>query len=60
MPMVKSGPGNACAYYTVEKGLTGRAPGASPAFGAMCTFICGSAEGYEAACRSTAPRSAAT
>ena len=49
MPMVKSRLGNACAYYTVEKGLTGRAPGAPPAFVAMCAFICDSAEGYEAA-----------
>ena len=49
MPMVKSRLGNACAYYTVEKGLTGRAPGAPPTFVAMCAFICESAEGYEAA-----------
>ena len=29
MPMVKARLGSACAYYTVEKGLAGRAPGAS-------------------------------
>ena len=49
MPMVKARLGSACAYYTVEKGLAGRAPGAPPAFAAMCAFICDSAEGYEAA-----------
>ena len=35
-----------CAYYTVEKGLAGRTPGAPPAFVAMCAFICDSAERY--------------
>ena len=49
MPMVKARLGSACAYYTVEKGLAGRAPGAQPAFVAMCAFICDSAEGYQAA-----------
>jgi uncharacterized protein (TIGR02118 family) len=49
MPMVKARLGNACAYYTIEKGLAGGAPGAPPAFVAMCAFICDSAEGYEAA-----------
>jgi uncharacterized protein (TIGR02118 family) len=49
MPMVKSRLGSACAYYTVEKGLAGRAPGSPPAFVAMCAFICDTAEGYEAA-----------
>ena len=49
MPMVKARLASACAYYTVEKGLAGRAPGAQPAFVAMCVFICGSVEGYQAA-----------
>jgi uncharacterized protein (TIGR02118 family) len=49
MPMVKATLGSACAYYTVEKGLAGRAPGAPPAFVAMCAFICGSAEAFQAA-----------
>ena len=51
MPMVKSRLGNACAYYTVEKGVSGRAPGAPPAFVAMCAFICDSVEAYQAASR---------
>jgi uncharacterized protein (TIGR02118 family) len=49
MPMVKAKLGSACAYYTVEKGLAGRAPGSPPPFVAMCAFICDSAEGYLAA-----------
>ena len=49
MPMVKAALGSACAYYTVDKGLTGRVPGEPPAFVAMCAFICDSVEGYEAA-----------
>ena len=48
MPMVKARLGSACAYYTVEKGLAGGAPGAPPAFVAMCAFICASVEGYKA------------
>lgn len=55
MPMVKSRLGSACAYYTVEKGVAGRAPGSPPAFVAMCAFICDSAEAYEAAIRPHRP-----
>ena len=49
MPMVKARLGSACAYYTIEKGLAGSAPGAPAAFVAMCAFICDSVEGYQAA-----------
>lgn len=54
MPMVKARLGSACAYYTVEKGLTGRAPGSEvdgspPIYVAMCAFICDSVEAYQAA-----------
>jgi uncharacterized protein (TIGR02118 family) len=49
MPMVKVKLGSACSYDTVEKGLAGGAPGAPPAFVAMCSFICDSLEGYQAA-----------
>jgi uncharacterized protein (TIGR02118 family) len=49
MPMVKARLGSACAYYTVERGLAGRAPSAPPAYVAMCAFICESVEGYQAA-----------
>lgn len=49
MPMVKGMLGTACTYYTVERGLTGRAPGSPPAFVATCAFICDSADAYQAA-----------
>jgi uncharacterized protein (TIGR02118 family) len=49
MPLVKARLGSACAYYTIDKGLTGRTPDAPPAFVAMCAFVCDSAEAYEAA-----------
>jgi uncharacterized protein (TIGR02118 family) len=49
MPMVKARLGKACAYYTVERGVAGRARGAPPVFVAMCAFICDSVEGYRAA-----------
>ena len=49
MPMMKARLGDACAYYTVDKGLAGRAPGNPPAFVAMCAFLCHSVEAYEAA-----------
>ena len=51
MPMVRARLGNACAYYTVEKGLAGGAPGEPPAFVAMCAWICESAEGFQAAAK---------
>jgi uncharacterized protein (TIGR02118 family) len=51
MPMAKARLGSACAYYTVEKGVAGRAPGSPPAYVAMCAFICDSAEDYKAAMR---------
>lgn len=49
MPMVKARLGDACAYYTVEKGMAGGAPGAPPTYVAMCAFICESIEGFQAA-----------
>jgi uncharacterized protein (TIGR02118 family) len=55
MPMVKSRLGSACAYYTIDKGLAGRVPGAPPAFVAMCAFVCESAESYEAAIQKHRP-----
>lgn len=49
MPMMQARLGGACAYYTIDKGVAGRAPGSPPVFVAMCAFICDSAEAYEAA-----------
>ena len=36
MSLIKSGMGAALKYYTVEKGLTGKAPDAPAAFVGMC------------------------
>lgn len=47
MPLEEGRCAPLCAYYTVEKGLAGRAPGAPFSFVAMCAFICSSADGYE-------------
>jgi len=55
MPMVKSKLGHACMYYTVERGLAGGAPGAPPAFEAMCALICESAEAFQAAMKEHGP-----
>jgi uncharacterized protein (TIGR02118 family) len=49
MPLAKARLGNACAYYTVDKGLAGGAPGTPPAYVAMCAFICESADAFQAA-----------
>jgi uncharacterized protein (TIGR02118 family) len=56
MPMVKARLGSACSYYTVDKGVSVRAPGeakfdAPPAFVAICAFVCESVEAYQAALR---------
>ena len=55
MPMVKARLGSACAYYTVDKGVSGRAPGSPPVYVAMCAFICDSHEAYEAAMQEHRP-----
>ncbi|HEY4180923.1 MAG TPA: hypothetical protein VGM90_28970 [Kofleriaceae bacterium] len=37
--MMKARLGSACAYYTVDKGVSGGAPGSPPAYVATCAFI---------------------
>lgn len=59
MPMVKGMLGKACAYYTVDKGLSSRAAGSPPPFVAMCAFICESFEAYEAAMKDNRAKVAA-
>ena len=44
MPMVASRLGSACLYYTVDRGLSGGAPGTPPAFVASCSVFCDSVE----------------
>jgi uncharacterized protein (TIGR02118 family) len=46
MPLIRSRMGAALKYYTVEKGLTGKAPDAPAAFVGMCHLLCDSVESY--------------
>ena len=49
MPMMKRLLGDACLYYAVDKGISGRAPGTDPVYVARCDFVCTSVEAYRAA-----------
>ena len=49
MPLVKTKLGDACAYYTIDKGVSGRAPGSPPTYVAMCHIFSPSVEAYGAA-----------
>ena len=49
MPLVAARLGAACLYYTVDKGLAGGAPGAPPAYVAMCHFFSDSVDAFQAA-----------
>ena len=48
MPLVKAKMGNACRYYTVDKGLDSGAPGAPATYVAMCHIFCDSVESFQA------------
>ena len=48
MPLVKARMGDACRYYTVDKGLAGGAPGTAATYVAMCHIFCDSVEAYQA------------
>ena len=47
MPLVKSRMGESCNYYTVDKGLSGGAPGAAATYVAMCHLFCESIEAFQ-------------
>jgi uncharacterized protein (TIGR02118 family) len=49
MPMVKRLLGDACLYYTVDKGVSGVAPGSAPVYVGMCHIFSPSAEAFAAA-----------
>lgn len=55
MPLVKARLGDACLYYTVDKGLAGGAPGQLPMFVAQCGIYCESVEAFQ---RAHAPHAA--
>jgi uncharacterized protein (TIGR02118 family) len=46
LPLIKSRMGAALKYYTVDKGLTGKAPDTPAAFVGMCHLLCDSVEAY--------------
>jgi uncharacterized protein (TIGR02118 family) len=47
MPLLKARLGSNCQYYTVDKGLSGRTPGAPATYVAMCHIFCDSVEAYQ-------------
>ena len=49
MPLVKAQLGDACRYYTVDKGLRGFEPGSSPTYVGMCHVFCETAEAFQSA-----------
>jgi uncharacterized protein (TIGR02118 family) len=49
MPLVKDRMGDACLYYTVDKGLGGGAPGAPAPYVGMCHIFSESVESLQKA-----------
>ena len=49
MPMLKARMGDACRWYSIDKGLAGGAPGQSASYVAMCHLFCDSVEAFQAA-----------
>ena len=49
MPLLKQRLGDACRYYTVDKGLAGGAPGAPGTYVAMCHIFWDSLEAFQGA-----------
>ena len=48
MPLVKARMGDGCLYYTVDKGLSGGAPGTPPTYVGMCHIFSESVETFQA------------
>ena len=49
MPLLKARMGDACRYYTIDKGLAGGAPDSPPTYVGMCHVFCDSVESFQAA-----------
>jgi uncharacterized protein (TIGR02118 family) len=47
MPLVKDRLGEACKFYTVDKGLAGGAPGAPATYVGMCHIFCDSVDAFQ-------------
>jgi uncharacterized protein (TIGR02118 family) len=48
MPLVKARMGDACRFYTVDKGLAGGGPGDPATYVGMCHIHCDSVESFQA------------
>jgi uncharacterized protein (TIGR02118 family) len=48
MPLVKARMGDHCKGYTVDKGLSGGAPGSAPTYVGMCHIFCESVQAFQA------------
>lgn len=48
MPLVKQRMGDACHFYTVDKGLAGAGPGEPATYIGMCHLYCDSVESFQA------------
>lgn len=48
MPLVKAKMGDACKYYTVDKGMAGGTPGSKPTYVGMCHIFADSVESFNA------------
>jgi uncharacterized protein (TIGR02118 family) len=49
MPLVERLLGDACLYYTIDRGLAGGPAGSAPTYVAMCHFFCDSLESFQTA-----------
>ena len=49
MPLVKARMGDACRYYTIDKGLAGGAPGEPATYVGMCHIFAESVEAFQRA-----------
>ena len=47
MPLVKRAMGEACLFYTVDKGLSGGAPGEPAPYVGMCHIFCESVQAFQ-------------
>ena len=47
MPLVKAKMGDACKFYTVDKGLAGGAPDTPATYVGMCALFCDSVEAFQ-------------
>jgi uncharacterized protein (TIGR02118 family) len=47
MPLLKARMGERCQYYTIDKGLSGAAPGEAATYIGMCHVFCESVESFQ-------------